>query len=891
MKQKFSFKSLLMAFVALGLVVTTFTSCNNNDDEIKSLETKVAELQKTLKGDLDTKVGAVNKAVEDAKKAAAEASKKAEDAVANGASPAEVKKANDKAKEAHDKAVAIEKKAAELKEDIKKLKSDVEKGVKQKDVDALEAKITNLEVKIADLSKDSGKATLTSLVLLPDTVADKGGALPVINVAPLKSDNCANVAPKVKGIKYVVNPSTVTTADIKKVTFRYNSPKVAAKGAAKKEEEAKNFKVENGLLIVDFELDATKISGTADRINEVMTEVHLTSGAVVSSDWARLNTKERSLLLVKPKESATVDYKELAKTKTLAEGSDPLFNLVYDGELDLAKKLAALYADDKSNITLADYGFTISVDEIDSATNKTIVYPLGTEDGAEATDQNRFIKVSDKGVLTTDVYDATGNNEAAIGRTPIVHVVLKGKNGCVAREGYVKIKITEKADQPTNKPAEIVVTPEDKTMTVGCDGAEVRIGTQEMNEKFYHEVTKLGLSKIKFHNKYTVVTNSTVGTIKELKGAGETGTYNLLFTMTKDELYTALGDKNTKQIPIEVKYTTTDSAYPDFKITFNVNVNREKVELNVAYNNYFAPGFAYTTKNVRTPDAGEKGDGANCTYKSDINNAFHTDASGRLEGLKAGYTYEYVFAETQPMVAGKQLKASADGKTLEVDGGVEIVKIEGTDLAYQDNPTAKELLNSGYDAMRANIQIKVKNNCTPAKKVNFVEKNIGGDTFEVRFLRPINIKGQSGDDLYDANDFGDEGSYVDMLDVVQLSDWRNKAKDTEDFSFSKNDNYYSYYGVTGITVDTNNIKVTGLKVGGVAVEKLPSSIEVKQVSTFNGKTAKFGFLTYRNNGNNLTEPFTMEVPVTVTYKWGEVKSERVTVNVFATKKGDVTGKN
>ncbi len=44
MKQKFSFRSLVMAFITIGLVVTTFTSCDNKEDEINALKKDVEKL-------------------------------------------------------------------------------------------------------------------------------------------------------------------------------------------------------------------------------------------------------------------------------------------------------------------------------------------------------------------------------------------------------------------------------------------------------------------------------------------------------------------------------------------------------------------------------------------------------------------------------------------------------------------------------------------------------------------------------------------------------------------------------------------------------------------------------------------------------------------------------
>uniref|UniRef100_UPI002609B04A hypothetical protein n=1 Tax=uncultured Porphyromonas sp. TaxID=159274 RepID=UPI002609B04A len=101
------------------------------------------------------------------------------------------------------------------------------------------------------------------------------------------------------------------------------------------------------------------------------------------------------------------------------------------------------------------------------------------------------------------------------------------------------------------------------------------------------------------------------------------------------------------------------------------------------------------------------------------------------------------------------------------------------------------------------------------------------------------------------------------------------------------------YDIQSIKIDTKNIKPIGLKVGGKPETTIPENIIFKQTDdnetvevVVNGqkvtKTFPYGRLTYRNNGSNIDEGFSIVVPVTVTYKWGEIKNGEVTVPVKKT---------
>ena len=170
--------------------------------------------------------------------------------------------------------------------------------------------------------------------------------------------------------------------------------------------------------------------------------------------------------------------------------------------------------------------------------------------------------------------------------------------------------------------------------------------------------------------------------------------------------------------------------------------------------------------------------------------------------------------------------------------------------------------------MKATLYMVVMNDCGHAVKLT---GDFDGE-FDVHFLRPVNIEGNAADNFVDGVDVGAKGSILDIRDVVRLSDWRNYAKNVTTYYFEPdNDNYYDYYDVTGITVDVANITPEGLmNSGGDEITVLPSTIEIAQTAP--DATYEFGTLTYENNGAGLVNEFTLKVPVTVSYKWGDVET-------------------
>ena len=215
-------------------------------------------------------------------------------------------------------------------------------------------------------------------------------------------------------------------------------------------------------------------------------------------------------------------------------------------------------------------------------------------------------------------------------------------------------------------------------------------------------------------------------------------------------------------------------------------------------------------------------------------------------------------------------------------GAVKVLEIDPkTGVAtYQDNDTAKDLLNlvSHKDLAKtftANIGVAAFNGC--ANLLPMADK-----TYNAKFLRPVDVEQGAVKNFTDAVDGDTEstekvnGAWAYVLNMVKLNDWRDQL------FVDQNLDYFNYYGVKAITIDTDNIR-TDMKKDAAGkwelLSKTNTAIYFKQVEATGAAPAanavmadllkNYGKLQYFNNTGNTVE-FNAEIPVKVTYKWGEI---------------------
>lgn len=213
-----------------------------------------------------------------------------------------------------------------------------------------------------------------------------------------------------------------------------------------------------------------------------------------------------------------------------------------------------------------------------------------------------------------------------------------------------------------------------------------------------------------------------------------------------------------------------------------------------------------------------------------------------------------------------------------------------------------------YEQFHAHIGVATANSCGVVEKTT-------EDKFYASWHRPINIF-KSVKPAVDANTNGND---IKVLDCIKMYDWRGwKTAETEadcvaNQSNMWGDNYWfwAYYGVSAISADlrydnvklqfegsdewvklssvTNDLALYGKTATGSIVrdDVLTSTFNLASYnnSAYNALVlrtlqAKLGSIHYTNNGD-VVKKFSVKVPVTITYEWGEIKTD-VVINIDAT---------
>ena len=202
---------------------------------------------------------------------------------------------------------------------------------------------------------------------------------------------------------------------------------------------------------------------------------------------------------------------------------------------------------------------------------------------------------------------------------------------------------------------------------------------------------------------------------------------------------------------------------------------------------------------------------------------------------------------------------------------------------------AEDLLNYkahnelAEDVLFAYIGMKAQNACPKDLPLEYTP-------FATRFLRPINAKGADVDPIEDANP--KQLQVINLRDLVTLTDWRD-----EPFKTTPKD-YWAYYNIKKIEIDgaaadgsdiSQYIKTNLNQADGsfVKLSTVTNQIELtyapigKTTGAF-GTAESYGTLTYRNNSNALGQ-FDLRFKVRVTYEWGYVLTQDITVHVNSTR--------
>ena len=515
-------------------------------------------------------------------------------------------------------------------------------------------------------------------------------------------------------------------------------------------------------------------------------------------------------------------------------------------------------------------------------------------------------------------------NPATMNREPLVRVILTDTvNNKIASVGYLKFKITNKdtQDQQQVFPMATVTTP----YTIDCGDENVMKQDLKWFDIEEQIIAQLSLSKTQFEttydyegaaldldqfdkaelnatalhpvNKIGVVQHTTMdvnGTETEvLKWAvnnqkayaafksGKTSlTTYIRFTKKTDATSVAKPDYvNSADKYVYVKFTWTPSAINLTPSTAFDNGSKivsywygaNKLDAN--------SGFAEIHGNVEA--VGSTDNLKNGAETAAANDEFVFNISNTLKGNKlavnemkapyAGLNSKLVL--TYEFITGHGLYANADGDKIFTDPLLAnlvatLNKTTGVVSMKGCSKAAKELLNA-YAPKNGEVNTLDKVLTARVKVVatmcGDIDVPVENKEFDVKFIRPISITDATAK-------FVDGVTTTAKLNLTFV-DWRG-------YNFVgtrvPNSNYFTYYGVKSIALDIPNAKTNLNNNWNDKLSDLTNKIKLD----FNAPTAAqiaaqdFGTITYSNNGSTVGT-FQVKIPATVTYDWGELKTEVV----------------
>ena len=532
----------------------------------------------------------------------------------------------------------------------------------------------------------------------------------------------------------------------------------------------------------------------------------------------------------------------------------------------------------------------------------------------DATNQQLYATIND-GVVASTAPGVTGANRAAIGKSPVVQIVLRDtKNNAVVDVRYIMIQWVEK-DVET-----IVLDNINKQTTWDCgEIATCKIGEAELNKL----AAQLNLETVtEFSSRFTVASDlidadgKKIGTVDKKENGEAAGqidnilvTFETPMTMTK-ELYEGGSVTYTGYIFIQSKTEPLQYKVP-VVLTATFDKSRQ-LALNSAYveNANYWKGTGINRYVVANPTL-EANDSKGYT----LANGFHdtqilynllnaylngTSAPKDVENLvrnlqKAdGDNARFVFDEDRVEdVLGAGWNVSADGTTLYFKRDVAATITRNGFVQLEEGPNkGKHALASdaakmlvAYDETPATEATK---NAVPVKIVGTIcDYDVVLSQFLVRFEKPINLTwGTLAVTLKDQHSAG----YTETLPwqkMITVKEAYNRYRTIID---EKNcdktlRSWYGYYwdGKNDIYpyININEAVLNGKSLSSYKNANGTPMYELKyEADKANyGANAKFWF--FNNSGNAITEDLVITVPVTVDSKW-RTWEETVTITVSET---------
>ena len=730
--------------------------------------------------------------------------------------------------------------------------------------------------------------------------------------APTVADDAFTYAPDLAAT-YFLNPSNAKMSnDAAKYSFiAYNKDytRVAA-------DYGSTFKVESadlttkGKVTVHAKYNGNAIKNIAENNQVTVLALQYTSGdSVVTSDFAAIKASTYSKLVLN---NPTLQHVDAIPSHHYQTAQDAINNkaqihVAWNSKgIDLREYVNTDRTYDKDeNPTCKAWDKNAAEGLVEKSGFKYSFELVGYKSGDNETSQSAHAAIASNGYTLRPQMTAGGKqqaygaaqNEATIGREPLVRVILKDTvNNKIAAVGYIKVVIDKTVAE--NKAEEVDLVTVNKPYTIACGDNNIdlqKVTWAQVEEQLY---AKLNMSKEAFEDAYeldggtvdanqfekattdaeALAADKKIGTVSQTTDDEEGKQTEVIAWSIKNQAayaafkagkttlstyvrYALKKDKTAANKYVYVKLTWTPSAINLKPSTTFGNENKIKSYWYAANSAVAGTGYDEVHGNVEVVGT----EGANDEYVFDLKNALVGNKLS-VNPLTAPYAdLNQELKLTFGFVTGKGLFASEDGTKVYAEKELthEVASLDPVNgiVTYANNETAKKLLNAyGHKDLKNTVTAIV---AVKATICGNIDVPVASNEFNVKFLRPINVEEATAS----FEDAETAGSTADIK--LTFTDWRDH--NFTDTKVTKGQDYFKYYGVTEIAVDIDNATTD---LNGNSSQKLKDLTD-KVKFTFSASAAisanNYGNLKYENNGLTVGQ-FHVYFPATITYDWGTIKT-------------------
>ena len=744
-------------------------------------------------------------------------------------------------------------------------------------------------------------------------------------------------APDMKA-SYFLNPSNAdVTEDAKDYKFLMSNATYTdfTRAAATPIFTVKKVENKDGKLNVSAKYDGEAIKqliyehGALNREMTLVALQYTKDDATVTSDFATLTTSDYSNVHILSAKSAFIDWQAwlftdantaITSDKSTWDYVTPVAEVKYDNDkgIDLRSLIRTSWYVNSNFVTVETTNAT--EEKVKEAGFKYSFELVGYHTGANKTSQSAHAAIAADGyTLRPQAVDDNGKQQAygvgdqtraIIGREPLVRVILNDTvHNKIAAVAYMKIKIAENVT--TADPTQITKDFADNTaFTLNCDDANPALNKKvtwyEIENKILAD-KQVNMSKVEFEDTYeldgpatdltqfdknTINANAispkigkVIVTTADVNG---TMTQVLQWTMSGNDAYThfntadATGKKPTS-ISTYVRYTlksgkTAPNKYIYVKFTWTpsaININPvanfgnvNKIQQSWYGANNLTAGTGYDEIHGNVEQMGKPT--SNDEFKFDIKNSL---VGNKITVDKMAAPYDKLNSTVAAnakftFVDGHDFYASADGQTLYGDKAktfkIATLTADGV-VEMSKDAKALELLNAYSPKELANVltaRVAVKSSLCWGAGIK-----INNNEFDVKFIRPISVESATAE-------FTDAVATTSKVNLT-FKNWNGFNFTDPNRAFASTD-YFAYYKVSKIELDTDNAKTDLNGNSNDLLKNVTSLIELKYIAPTENpiQANKYGTLTYNNNGLTVGT-FHITIPAKITYEWGVLKTEVV----------------